>query len=243
MKKLITIIIVAGLALTIQAQDITNKLGQGGKFEVVENDGTTMFSVTEVGTTQTPNVIIGDNANSNHLNAKRQLNIVEEGGSAGLNLYSYRNGGWNSEDKISLFHANGSVASPKTVSSNNEFAEIAWYGHHGSWNNSKAAAISVKSGTVTGSATPGNLIFSTSNGGSPVDRMTIKSDGVVNIAGLSGTGTEFVKVDASGNLVRSATKAPAPINNQIQQLKEENAALKAEMAELRKMMMKLQKKF
>ena len=50
MKKLITIIIVASLALTIQAQDITNKLSATGNFKVNKNDGTTnLFTLSETG--------------------------------------------------------------------------------------------------------------------------------------------------------------------------------------------------
>ena len=50
MKKLITLIIVASLALTIQAQDITNTLSATGNFKVNKNDGTTnLFTLSETG--------------------------------------------------------------------------------------------------------------------------------------------------------------------------------------------------
>ena len=53
-------------------------------------------------------------------------------------------------------------------------------------------------------------------------------------------GDYYLYIDGAGLLKRGATVTapPAPnksVNNEIQQLKEENAALKAEMAELRKM--------
>ena len=239
MKNLITIIIVAGLALSIQAQDITNTLPATGKFEVVENDGQTMFSVTEIGTSQDPHVIIGNNADANHLNSKRQLNIVQESGTAGLNLYSYKADGFGSFNKLGFYHARGTVGAPLSVTDTDKLGSLAWYGYNGSWSTTEAAAITVDVESVVTNSTAANMIFSTTPAGgtSTVERMTIKSDGKVNIADLDNDAEGFVKVDADGNLFYSAT-APnmQAINNENQQLKEEIKTLKAEMAELRRMM-------
>ena len=88
MKKLFTIIIVAGLTLTIQAQDITNTLGSStGEFKINGDGGTTLVKVKE-GFGQ-PEVIIGTSSASLPSGTTRQLNIVKEGGTAGMNLFSY----------------------------------------------------------------------------------------------------------------------------------------------------------
>ena len=186
MKKIFTLIIVAGLALTIQAQDITNTITANGLFKVNENDGETMFSVSEALSSKDPYVIVGNikSGTIGNLFSKRQLNIVQESGTAGLNLYSYKAGGWNSEDKISLFHANGTIASPTVVSSNTELSSVTWYGYNGNWNTSKSAGMRVKVGAVSsGTSSPGSIIFSTVGAGSSslTDRMTIKDDGKVGI--------------------------------------------------------------
>lgn len=47
MKKLITFIIVAGLALTIQAQDITNTLAENGKFIIIDSQRDNLFTADE----------------------------------------------------------------------------------------------------------------------------------------------------------------------------------------------------
>jgi hypothetical protein len=49
MKKLITLIIVADLALTMQAQDITNTLGTNGTFKINEDGGTTIATIKSDG--------------------------------------------------------------------------------------------------------------------------------------------------------------------------------------------------
>ena len=183
MKKLVTLIIVAGLALTIQAQDITNTLPATGEFKVVENDGKTMFSVVESSTSQDPFVIIGPNANAGSLSSKRQLSIVKEGGTAGLNLYSYKGDGYGSFDKLGFYHARGTIASPGALLVSDELGLLSWWGYNGSWSGAQAAEIHVDIDAISNNSTAGRIVFATtpSGGSSPLDRMTIKSDGKVGI--------------------------------------------------------------
>ncbi len=63
MKKILTLIIVAGLALTIQAQDITNTLGANGDFLIKNSNGNTVFDFTH-DLVNDPELKIGENLNS-----------------------------------------------------------------------------------------------------------------------------------------------------------------------------------
>jgi len=189
MKKFLTLIIAVGLALTIQAQDITNTMTANGSFKVNNNNGTTMFEIEN----DVPYVYVGDTKNNKtHLYSRRDLNIVKEKGTAGLNLYSYKSNGFFSEDKISLFHARGTIASPLTVNKDEQLGSLTWYGYNGNWDKSRSASIEVEVGTVTASgSSPGNLIFSTVSPGSNIlsPRMTIKDDGTVDISTSVNIGT------------------------------------------------------
>jgi len=186
MKKLL-LLTALFLSTTLFAQNITNTLGNSGTFEVIENDGQTMFSVVEEGSSQTPYVIVGNNANAIHLHTKRQLNIVEENGTAGLNLYSYKGSGFGSFNKMNFFHARGTVGTPAAITTSDELGRLTWWGYNGDWDKSKAAEIYVGIDAITSNtSTAGKIIFGTTPIGSEyvVDRMTIESNGRVNISSV-----------------------------------------------------------
>ena len=185
MKKLFTLIIMAGLFLTLQAQDITNTLGaDGAKFVVNENDGTSLFTVEESSSSGHVYAILGDNTNASHLISKRQLNIVREGGTAGISLYSYKASGFGSFDKMGYYHARGTITSPLTVTTSDLLGSLTWYGYNGDWGKSSAASISVGIESVSTTSTAGKISFSTasSTASTLVPHMTIESSGRVNIA-------------------------------------------------------------
>ncbi len=216
MKKLLTLIIVASLALTIQAQDITNTLGIAGEFDVKNSNNDVLFKIHNTG--------FGANSAEFEFNS-------HSGGSTLVHIKDVGHG-----NKLYFDFAR---IGPASVESGDDLGTIYFNGYSGSAYQFGASIIAKVSGTVSHSTVPTELIFATQHTGSLTDRMTIKSDGTVNIADLAGgSNDDYVTVDVNGNLKRSATVPPtkAPINNQIQQLKEENVAMKAEMTELRKML-------
>lgn len=181
MKKLISLIILAGLALTTQAQDITNQLGDAtASFKINESGGTTLVTVEE--TSDDPRVFIGPN--TIEINNKRQLNIIQESGTAGLNLHSFKADGFGSFNKLGFYHARGTIATPLSVTDTDDLGRVEWIGYDGdSWNNVATIRVNVSSVTANTSIAT-DIVFETTASGATTttDRMTIKSDGRVNIA-------------------------------------------------------------
>jgi hypothetical protein len=133
------------------------------------------------------------------------------------------------------------VDNPVTLTTADELGRLAWFGYNGAWSNTKAAEIYVGVDAIALNSTSGRILFATtpSGGTTPVDRMTIKGDGTVNIAGLFGgtaavSGDKAVYVTSGGDLVVGAAMTKS-FSNENKQLKEEIKSLKAEMVELRKM--------
>lgn len=103
----------------------------------------------------------------------------------------------------------------------------------------KGAVIQFKVNGTVGTNLPTDILFQTQESSDAADidtRMTIKSNGTVNIATLDIDADAYVKVDGDGNLYSTTTSPSPSLNNEINKLKEENAALEAEMANLRKML-------
>ena len=273
MKKLITLIIVASLALTIQAQDITNTLSATGNFKVNKNDGTTnLFTLSE-----TDDHIMQLSTNKSAFTLKNgagqaafefddfaditnlamiRIGHADEnwhsGNFAHLQFQSESNTygntfkliGRRANNVIAGYYGLGTGSVPKDVEDGNFLLTINGYGYNNSYDRLAASMAFVVDGTPQSDKNhvPGKITFETGTATAvPVIRMTIKSDGTVNISGLPATtgggasGDKPVYVNSSGDLVAGTAVAAPQLNNQIQQLKEENLALQAEMAELRKM--------
>ena len=219
MKKLITLIIVASLALTIQAQDITNALGTNGTFYLNDENDKEVVKFNDNGVFEFKNI---NSSNST------QIELYN----AGHNL------------KLEFYKANGTPDSPTSVADGNTLGLLYFHGYTGSSYQLGAGISAYISGTPSGANIPTALSFSTTETTSLTTRMTIKPDGTVNIAGLYATtggtsGHKPVYVDSSGDLVAGTAVAAPQVSNENQQLKEEIKTLKAEVAELREMVERL----
>ncbi len=231
MKKLITLIIVAVLAFTTQAQDITNKLSATGSFKIIDNSDIEFFSLSHQGIGY-----LGDG--STGYAGSRTLNLLGNNGSGGLSISSYLGSGFNARSRIEFYTNDGSIGSLNTATDGDPIGWLNYFGYNGSsW--SQGAEITVQvDGSVSGSNIPMSIEFVTNNGTTNAIKMTIKADGTVNIADLAGSysgGQAYVVVNDAGDLSGQDAAPSKSLGNEIQQLKEENAALKAEMSELRKM--------
>lgn len=135
--------------------------------------------------------------------------------------------------------ANGS-SPPGAVQADNILGSIYFTGYKDATVHFQPSAIiESKVISVGGNGPAADITFSTSNGTSLSTRMTINDDGKVIIADLAGTGTVNVAVDATGKLIRAASAPSGPADNslrlQLEQLEQENAVLRSELVELRKM--------
>jgi len=216
MKKLITLFVVASLALTIQAQDITNTLGSDGNFYLKDNAGTDLIKVHD----ETPNT---------YFDFKSTVGYHTH-----LRLYHFGNGVL----KLEFIKSNGSQSSIEALVNTNVIGSIDFLGYTetGATVTRTGATIEAQvSGTVNEANLPTALLFKTTTTADPTTRMTIKPDGTVNIADLDIGANAYVLVDADGDLYSSTSVPSKSSNNQNQQLEEEIETLKAEMAELRNM--------
>jgi len=242
MKKLFTLLTIASLAFTIQAQDITHKTGTNGKMYIKNSADETEFTF-ESNLVNEAELKIGKNIESigpNVWNFEVQSKI--------LGPYISFTALEDTPAGSQLNFRKGRVDTAiKSISDDDELGAINFAGYMGSGFHTSAAitSISLENGTTSPS---GNLKFWTkiADAGSMLERMTIKADGTINIDDLKGTysnGEAFVVVNNAGDIsAQDAAPAKAPMGFQIQQLKEENIALKAEMAELRSMIEMLMKK-
>ncbi len=213
MKKLLTLIIVAGLALTIQAQDITNTLSATGNFKVNKNDGTTnLFTLSETGehTIQFSSTSTGLTINnstgtavfafdeSHNIPALTMLTLGHadanwlSGNYSHLQLQS-ENSTINNKfsmvargaiNYFNAYAAGGTGASPTNSLDNHIIFNINAYGFLNSINRLAAGISFVVDGTPAGIFVPGKIEFHTgTSSASSTIRMTIKSSGAVNFAG------------------------------------------------------------
>lgn len=192
MKKLFTLIFIASLAFTIQAQDITNTLGAGGNFEINKNDGTNYLRVNQFG-----KLNLGGGPNSSYFNGGRDLNLVKEGGSAGITLTAISNGA-SSRGRIDFAKANGTIGALSTLVDNDEISYLHFYGHDGSGYNLGASLEVSVDGNVTPGTTPMQFDFFTNDTES---RLTIKANGNVGIGSETPTST----LDVDGSVSKAVT--------------------------------------
>ena len=171
MKKLFILLVVASLALTIQAQDITNTLGTAGSFYINDVNDNEIIKVDASGTFHFKNEVSG---------LSTQFDLYN----AGHNL------------KINFLKAKGTPSSPIAIEDGNTLGIINFQGYTGSNYLVGAEISSQVSGTVNGLIIPTDLIFRTQHTGTLTDRMTIKSDGKVGI----GTDTPTSTLDVAGSM-------------------------------------------
>jgi|GEM_PF-3100045 len=232
MKKLFTFLIVASLAFTIQAQDVTTTLASGGNFKINNNTGSNLLKVDNT----FGNLSLG--GESGYANGGRVLNLVKEGSSAGISLNAYQSSG-NARSRIDFNKANGTISSPAILADNDYVSLLSFYGHDGGQFRLGFDIIVSVDGTVSSPNVPMQMDFQNYLANSV---FLIRADGTINIPDLDINANSYVLVDADGNLYSSeSVPSKSPLDNDIQQLKEENIALKAELAELRSMIEMLMK--
>ncbi len=161
MKKIITLVIVASLALTIQAQDIKNKLATGGEFELLNSSDQILFKVHNTGWAGTT--------------GEFEFNSYD-GGSTIVHISDH---GHN--NKLYFDYSNGTVASPASVVNGNSLGLIFFNGLVGGSYQSGAIIRAEVSGTVSGTTMPTDIQFGTQATGTVLTRMIIKSDGKIGI--------------------------------------------------------------
>ena len=209
MKKLISLIIVASLAFTIQAQDITNTLGTDGKFYVnkeggtpnyltLNSDGDHILQVSSSTSAFTINNASGEAAfkfddqfNVSDI-AMIKIGHADEnwiGGqfahlqlqsAATANKFNLVSRGTN--NSINGYYARGDASGATNVTDADILLTMNAYGYHNS-GHSKAAYIEFVVDGAPSSSVPGKIDFATnSTGGTSAVHMSIKNDGTVNIA-------------------------------------------------------------
>jgi len=161
MKKIITLVIVASLALTIQAQDIKNKLATGGEFELLNSSDQILFKVHNTGWAGTT--------------GEFEFNSYD-GGSTIVHISDH---GHN--NKLYFDYSNGTAAIPTAVANNNGLGTIFFNGYSGGGYVLGAEITARVSGTVSGTTMPTDIQFGTQTTGTVLPRMIIKSDGKIGI--------------------------------------------------------------
>ena len=212
MKKLFTLLFAASLALTIQAQDITNTLGADGNFFVNKTGGTPSYltlSSTADHTMQFSTNLTGftiKNSTGAPVFAFKEFHDIAAltmltighadanwlgGNFSHLQLQSENHTINNkfsmvARGAINYFNAyesGGTEASPTSSVDGRVILGINAYGYQTN-ENRLAASIHFKvDGTPAGIFVPGEIVFSTgTNTVGEIPRMTIESNGRVNIA-------------------------------------------------------------
>ncbi len=207
MKKLFTLIIVASLALTIQAQDITNTLSTTGDFKVNLNGGTNLFTIShddnhilQLNNYQNAFIInnaggeaafsfddsynIADlamirigHAEDNWLGSQFAHLQLQSAGTA--NKFNLVSRGTN--NFINGYYANGDASGPTNVADDDVLLTLNGIGYYSGTHSTAAYIDFIVDGTPSGPV-PGKIDFSTnSSSGTPAVHMSIKSDGTVNI--------------------------------------------------------------
>ncbi len=164
--------------------------------------------------------------------------IVKSGGHA---LKASFVSAFNGAEGPDLFlkHMRGSINTPASLLDGDFLGSIFAEGRGTQASISTGAVIQFKVNGTVGTNLPTDILFKTQQSSDAADidtRMTIKSNGTVNIATLDIDADAYVKVDVDGNLYSTTTSPSPSLNNEIKKLKEENAALEAEMADLRKIL-------
>lgn len=129
MKKLSICLFISVFISNVYGQDITNSLGTSGTF-LLENAGAAPIikaRASNNSATAQPYVQIGEASSTPHVQ-NRELSIVREGGTAGIELYSFLSTGFSSFNKIELFHSRGTNQTKAAVHHDDELGRFAWYG-------------------------------------------------------------------------------------------------------------------
>ena len=115
--------------------------------------------------------------------------IIQNDGDSGTNNIIYRSSTDTTGPTLQLRKARGTTASRTSAASGDSMGNIIWQGYDGS---STITAASIQGGidsTVSTSIVPGRLIFNTSNtSGTSTERMRIDSSGNVNIGAATPAG-------------------------------------------------------
>lgn len=155
-----------------------------------------------------PRIQIGDHSG---VSSSRQLSIVQNAGTAGIELYSFLASGFSSFSKFSMYHSRGTATAQLPLHFGDELGQVTWFGKGtGAFESSAGIQVYVgdspqdaSSGAISISTAPSYIAFIASdNSGNDQARFYVNGDGTIQIPGLSGTGEKSVKVDANGNLVR-----------------------------------------
>ena len=214
MKKLFILLVVASLALTIQAQDITNTLGSSGNFKV--SDGTTnLFNLSENGDhimqfsdadkgfqiknsagatifnfndiadfTAFSTFIVGEDAGNNWGGGNfAHLQLQQSSALSGTAANHFKMIGRGAHNFITGMYSNGTSSNVTDVVDTNILLSIRGEGYfNGTYRNAAYIVMGVD-GDPAGNLVPGKLIFGTGTStAAPATRMTIESNGRVNIA-------------------------------------------------------------
>ena len=235
MKKLITLLVVASLALTIQAQDITNTLGTDGSFFVNKLGGTPSFlklsstgdHIMQFSTASTGFTIKGQSGDalfsfSEQHNAApftmltvghADANWLGSNTFAHLQLQSQTSAIPNKFNMVArsavnnfnAYSANGTGTSPEASTNNHIILNLYGYGYQNSANRLAAGISFVVDGTPAGNFVPGKITFHTT---SVADGSTIRM--TVKNDGKVGIGTDAPTstLDVAGSVSLSYNETP-----------------------------------
>ena len=224
MKKLFTFFLLAGLAFSMQAQDITNKLSATGNFKVDKNDGTTnLFTLSETGDhlmqlSANTKAFTINNSNGEAIFelddaydfadlAKLKIGHADEDwlGSSNFSNLQLQS---TFETKLHLVHigntfnlisgykATGSFGAETVLGDNSGMLGMYAYGYDGSDYDYAGGILISTDGTYT-SQIPSKIKFLTAtNSEAPAVKMIIKNDGKVGV----GTETPTSTLDVNGSV-------------------------------------------
>lgn len=177
MKKLITIIMMGGLALTIQAQDITNTLGPSGNYIIEDDSNNEIIKVDASGTFHFKNEVPGSSTQFDLYNAGHNL-------------------------KLNFYKASGTPSAPTSVSDFSILGILDFKGYTGSNYQLGASIFAWVKGTPSGFTLPTSLIFQTQETGSLTTRMTISPNGYVGV----GSDVPNSTLDVAGSMALPVTE-------------------------------------
>ena len=199
----------AGLSLTIQAQDITNTLGTSGHYYLNDVNSKSLIDFESSGTN----------------NYYRFKNINDN--STDLDLY---NSGGN--NRLNFYYARGTADAPTQVQQYNGLGIIEFYGYKTGGTYVSGAKILAEATATPSTQVATRLMFYTSNGTSLTNRMTIDSEGEITnngsmalsirtvAAGLTLTATDYTLIISASDSETIALPAVAGCEGRIYVIKQ-----------------------